>query len=89
MEALVEKHEQIQEALEHERIGGKVAEQMNQTLKGILKVAQLEMQYWALGMKYKRGIPVPRSPILRSIVGLSAEASPTDGEHLRAVIGDK
>ena len=43
-EAIIAKHEQIQDALEREAITGKVAEQMNQTLKGIMGLAKLELQ---------------------------------------------
>lgn len=85
--AIIQKHEQIQEALESERITGKVAEQMNQTLKGIMNVAKLELQYWSLIAKMGRKAPVPRSPILRSVVGLTEEVQPTDGEIVRRLTG--
>lgn len=84
--AIIEKHEQIQDALEHQTITGKVAEQMNQTLKGILGVAKLEMQYWSLMLKFKRNPPVPRSPILRSVIGLAPDVSAKDAESVRALM---
>lgn len=86
---IVLKHEQIQHALEHERISGKVAEQMNQTLKGIMAVAKLELQYWSLLVKMGRKAPVPRSPILRSVVGLTGDVKPTDGEVVRRLTGSE
>jgi len=86
--AIIQKHEQIQDALEHNTISGKIAEQMNQTLKGIMGVAKLEMQYFSMLLKFGRKAPVPRSPILRSVVGLSENVSPTDGETVRAMLPD-
>lgn len=71
------------------RITGKVAEQMNQTLKGIAGVAKMEMQFFTMLLKYGRKAPVPRSPILRSIVGLPEQLSATDGEKVRALLPEK
>lgn len=88
-EAIIEKHEQIQDALEGNRINGKIAEQMNQTLKGIMGVAKLEMQYFSMLLKFGRKAPVPRSPILRSVVGLPESVSPSDGETVRGFLPDK
>lgn len=83
---LVEKHEQIFDALEHEAISPKVAEQMNQSLKGITGAARLELQYWSLVAQFGQKAPVPRSPLLRSAVGLPADVSSTDGEFVRQVL---
>lgn len=87
--AIIEKHEQIQDALEHQAISGKIAEQMNQTLKGIMGVAKLEMQYFSMLLKFGRKAPVPRSPILRSVVGLPEKVSSGDGETVRAMLPEK
>ncbi|HAM40693.1 MAG TPA: hypothetical protein DCP69_04990 [Candidatus Omnitrophica bacterium] len=87
--AIVEKHEQIQDGLERSTISGKIAEQMNQTLKGIMRVAQLEMQYWSLVAKWGRKAPVPRSPLLRNVIGLPDAISPKDGEYVRALLPEK
>jgi len=84
-QAVVEKYEQIQDALEHGTITGKVAEQMTQTLKGITGLAKLEMQYFSLIQKFKHSAPVPRSPLLRSVVGLAEEVAPTDGAVVRGI----
>jgi hypothetical protein len=86
---MVEKHEQIQDALEHGTVSGKVAEQMNQTLKGIRDVANLEMRYFAMLHKFGRKAPVPRSPLLRSVLGLAEEVQATDGETVRALLPEK
>jgi hypothetical protein len=88
-EALVEKHEQIQDALEHGIITGKVAEQMNQTLKGILGIEKLGMQYYALLRKFGRNPPVPRSPILRDMFGLPERVSANDEKVLRRMLPEK
>lgn len=87
--AIVEKHEQIQDGLERQTLSGKIAEQMNQTLKGIMGVARLEMQFYNMALKYGRRAPVPRSSILRSLIGLPEKAASTDGETVRALIGEK
>jgi hypothetical protein len=87
--AIVQKHEQIQDALEHGRITGKVAEQMNQTLKGIIGIERLGMQFLALALKFGRKAPVPRSPILRNMLGLPEALSPGDGETVRALLPEK
>lgn len=87
--AIVEKHEQIQDALEHGRITGKIAEQMNQTLKGIVGIEKLGMQFLALALKFGKRAPVPRSPILRDMLGLPERLAPTDGEQVRALLPEK
>lgn len=86
--AIIEKHEQIQDALERQTVSGKIAEQMNQTLKGIMGVAKLEMQYFSMLLKFGRKAPVPRSPILRSVIGLPEKVSPNDGDAVRAFLSD-
>ena len=87
--SIIEKHEQIQDGLERGSLTGKIAEQMNQTLKGIMGVAKLEMQYFSMLLKFGRKAPVPRSPILRSVVGLPEKLSPSDGETVRAFLPEK
>ncbi len=84
--ALIEKHEQILDGIERGTLTGKIAEQMNQTLKGIAGVAKLELQYWSQVFKFGRKAPVPRSPLLRSISGLPAEPAPNDAETLRRLL---
>lgn len=87
--ALVEKHEQIQEALEHGRITGKIAEQMNQTLKGIIAIEKLGLQFLSLALKFGKKAPVPRSPILRDLAGLPEQLSPTDREMVQRLLPEK
>ena len=84
--AIIEKHEQILDALERSAINGKVAEQMNQTLKGIVGLEKLGMQYIALLIKMGKKAAVPRTPILRNMLGLPEALSPTDGEQVRALL---
>lgn len=86
--AIIEKHEQIQHALEHGKITGKIAEQMNQTLKGIVAIERLGLQYLSLAHKFGRKIPVPRSPIIRDMIGLPEVITPKDGETLRHLVGE-
>jgi hypothetical protein len=87
--AIVEKHEQIQDALERGAVTGKIAEQMNQTLKGIVGIEKLGLQYLSLLIKMGRKAAVPRTPILRNILGLPEALSPTDGETVRALLPEK
>lgn len=86
-DAVIGKYEQIQDALEREAIKPKVAEQMNQTLKGIVAVERMAMQYWQMARKFGKSAPVPRTPIMRSLLGLPADVSPTDGANVRAQLG--
>lgn len=88
-EAIIQKHEQIQDGLERQTITGKIAEQMNQTLKGILGVVKLELQYHSLAMKMGRKAFVPRSAVLRNIIGLPEKASKDDGEYVRRLNGEQ
>lgn len=88
-EAIIHKHEQIQDALERQAITGKVAEQMNQTLKGIVGIEKLGLQYLSLIVKMGRKAAVPRTPILRNLLGLPDAVSPTDGETIRALLPEQ
>jgi hypothetical protein len=88
-EAVIEKHEQILDGLERGSITGKVAEQMNQTIKGIMAVPRLELQHRTMLLKYGRKVPVPRSTILRDLLGVPEKPSPTDGEHVRGLLPEK
>jgi hypothetical protein len=88
-EALIEKHEQIFDGLEHGAIENKRAEQMNQALKGIMGVERLGLQYLSQMMKYGRKIPVPRTPVLRNLLGLPEHVSASDGEQVRALLPEK
>lgn len=89
VESLVEKHEQIFDALERDAITGKIAEQMGQQLKAIRDMASMEMRWMQLILHFKRKIPVPRNPILRSAIGLPAVVGPTDGEFVRKLLPDE
>jgi len=88
-DAIIQKHEQIQDALERQAINGKIAEQMNQTLKGIVNVVRLEMQFHSLAAKLGRRAFVPRSPLLRNIIGLGEQPAETDGAYVRGLVGEK
>lgn len=88
-DALIHKHEQIQDGLERQAITGKQAEQMNQTLKGIMAISRLEMQYFSLMLKFKRHPPVPRSALLRNVIGLPEKVSNTDAKQLQDATGQQ
>jgi hypothetical protein len=89
-EAIVEKHEQILDGLEREAITAKQAEQMNQTLKGIIGIEKLGLQFLSIALKFgKTSAPVPRSPILRDMLGLRPELDRSDVDHVRALLPSK
>jgi hypothetical protein len=88
-EAIIAKHEQIQDALERQAITGKVAEQMNQTLKGIVGIEKLGLQYLSLIVKLGKRAAVPRTPILRNLIGLPEAVSADDGDTVRALLPEK
>lgn len=67
--AIVEKYEQIFDGLDNERITGKIAEQLNQSLKGIAGVARMEMQYMTMVAKFGHKMPIPKSQILKGLIG--------------------
>ena len=58
---------------------------MDQALKGILAVAKMELSYITLLLKLGARAPVPRSPILRSIIGLKGKPKKAE-EHMRTVL---
>lgn len=85
-EKVIEKFEQIQDGLERQALTPKTAEQMNQTLKGIMGVERLAMQYWSLARKFGKSAPIPRTPITRSLLGLRPDADPSDGANVRKML---
>jgi len=62
---------------------------MNQTLKGIVGIEKLGMQYISLMIKLGKKAVVPRTPILRNMLGFPVELSPTDGERVRGLLPEK
>ena len=62
---------------------------MNQTLKGIMGVARLELQFFTMLIKAGRKVPVPRSPLLRNVAGLPDAIGANDGEKLRALTAER
>jgi len=46
------------------------------------------MSYLKLALAFGKKAPVPRTPILRSMIGLPVELSPHDGEQVRALLPD-
>lgn len=87
MDDLARKHEQVFDGLERGTVTGKIAEQMNQTLKGIIKLRiDSPMKYMAMLAKHKGKVPIPREPMLRKMIGLPEHPQPTDaGLLLEAV----
>lgn len=52
------------------------------TLKGIFRIAELEIRYMGMVAKMRKVMPVPRSSILRTALGLTAEPKATDRKTL-------
>jgi hypothetical protein len=46
------------------------------------------MQVWNTVIKFGRKAPVPRSALMRSVLGLPEMLSPTDGEAVRSMLPD-
>jgi hypothetical protein len=64
---------------------------MNMSIKGLWRAAEIELKYWSLVAKFGRDrrIPVPRSPLLRSTIGLGIEPAVTDGAFVRGETDDQ
>lgn len=80
------KHEQLFDGLESGSLSGKIAEQMNQTLKGI-RALQIDkpLAYMSLLAKFKGKVPIPRTPMLRRMIGLPETVAPTDAAQLEEI----
>lgn len=61
---------------------------MGQQLKGIVGIEKLGLQYISLIVKMGKKAMVPRTPVLRNMLGLPVSVSPTDGETVRALLPD-
>ncbi len=85
-DAVIAKHEQILDGLERGVISNKTGEQMGQQLKGIMAVERLGISYLRMIAAMGRKAAVPRTPILRSLIGLPRDLSPGDGEKVRALL---
>jgi hypothetical protein len=88
-EAILTKNEQILDGMERGSVTPKTAEQMSQCCKMPVMMVRLEMAYLKMVQTFGRKVPVPRSALLRSVLGLPEKPSPTDGEQVRALIGEK
>jgi hypothetical protein len=62
---------------------------MNQTLKGIVGIEKLGLQYLSLIVKLGKRAAVPRTPILRNLIGLPEAVSADDGDTVRALLPEK
>ena len=91
VEAILKKNEQILDGLERGSLTPKMGEQMGQCIKTPQNLVRLEIAYHRMIKDYGRTVPVPRSPLLRSMIpGLNPDkVEPTDGEKVRALIGEK
>jgi hypothetical protein len=87
-EAILTKNEQILDGLERGAVSPKMGEQMGQCIKTPIALARLEMSFLKMIQGFGRKAPVPRSPLLRSAIGLKEAVSPTDGEQVRALLPD-
>jgi hypothetical protein len=85
---ILQKNEQIFDGLDRGTISAKVAEQLSQCVKTPLMIARLELLYMRMLQTAGRTAPVPRSPLVRSLVGLNPHRIESgDGEKLRNLAG--
>lgn len=85
-EHIIRKNEQIIDGLERGVLTPKMAEQMNQCCKMPIELAKLELKHHEIIRRAGRKANVPRSPLLRSNIGLGKELAPTDGGKVRAFL---
>src|SRR5688572_293549 len=88
-EALLQKNEQILDGLERGVVTPKMGEQMGQCIKTPIMLARLEMSFLKMLQGFGRKSPVPRSPVLRSAIGLPAGVANTDGAFVRDLLPEK
>lgn len=86
VEAILAKNEEILDGLDRRVLSAKQGEQMGQCLKIPIGLARLETSFLRLLHQFGRKAPVPRSAILRSVIGLKEAVSPTDGEYVRRML---
>ena len=85
IEALTRKNEQVFDALDRGALTPKQGEQMNQTLKAIFRLKiDTPLRLISLVAKHKGKIPIPREPMLRTMLGLNAKPEPTDAALLES-----
>ncbi len=65
----MERYEQVFDALNHDRISPKTAEQLNQSLKGIVGVSRLKLQYMSMVAKHGHKLPTAKGEILLGLLG--------------------
>lgn len=88
-QALLKKNEEIVDGLERGAITPKTAEQMSQCIKTPISLARLRISYLKMMASFGRKMPIPQAGLLRSLLDLPEKVSPSDGETVRALIGEK
>lgn len=88
-EAILEKNEQILDGLERGAVSPKMGEQMGQCIKTPISLARLELSFLKMIQGFGRKVPVPRSPLVRSMIGLKETIAPGDGEFVRGLLPEK
>ncbi len=89
VEDLLHKNEQIQDGMERGVLTPKIAEQMGQCIKTPIALERLALSYLKMIASMGKRATVPRSPLLRSMVGLDPnKLSPKDGEKVRGLLGN-
>ena len=80
-ESIHRKQEQVVDGLEHGVLTAKQAEQLNMAIKGLWRAPDLEMRWMSMLLKFgKAKVPPPRTPLLRSVLGLTGEPSKEERE---------
>jgi hypothetical protein len=88
-EDLLHKNEQIADGMERGVLTPKIAEQMGQCVKLPIALERLALSYLKMIAGMGKKATVPRSPLLRSMVGLNPDKlSPGDGEKVQSLLGE-
>jgi hypothetical protein len=88
-DAILEKNEQILDGLERGTVTPKMGEQMGQCIKTPIALARMELAFLRMIQSFGRKAPVPRSPLLRTTLGLKEQIASTDGEFVRGLLAEK
>lgn len=80
-EAIHRKQEQVVDGLEHGLLTAKQGEQLNMAIKGLWRAPDMELRWMSMLLKFgKAKVPAPRTPLLRSVLGLAGEPSQAERE---------
>jgi hypothetical protein len=87
IEALARVGEQILDGLDRGALSPKQGEQMNQTWKQIYRLkVDTPLRLMSLVARYRGKVPIPREPMVRSLLGLGPTPEETDAKQLEEAV---